>query len=130
MKKCNHFWDIVFPVKDWNNPKWRCVHCPATRQAPIPILDLDDLKGQDPPRKAHVKTTRNKTPKSTKISETETETETWITIDDSKIRHLWGCTYDPCTTEVSPSFYMDNGTPICTVCGAEMKYLRTEIRKG
>lgn len=41
--KC--FWDIVYPVTDWDNPTWHCMidGCNKTKQSPIPILDTSDL---------------------------------------------------------------------------------------
>jgi hypothetical protein len=36
--ECDHFWELVFPVEDWDNPKWKCMKCPKTKRGPIPIL--------------------------------------------------------------------------------------------
>jgi hypothetical protein len=60
--------------------------------------------------------------------------EQWIKIDDSRIRHVWvkdqsdDCG-DTChEVFLSPSFYQENGTPIC-MCGEDMVYSHTEIKE-
>lgn len=55
----------------------------------------------------------------------------WETIEDNKVRHIWKCTDDECDCdheeiEIWPSWYTDNGTPICDN-GVDMVYQRTEI---
>lgn len=42
-KTCDHFWELVFPVKDWDRPLWKCMNCSKTRRAPIPIIDVNDF---------------------------------------------------------------------------------------
>ena len=55
----------------------------------------------------------------------------WKKIDDSKVTHIWKKAADDCgedfgPVEVSPDWYQNNGTPICT-CGQDMEYSHTEI---
>jgi len=64
------------------------------------------------------------------------KTEKWVTIDGAKVRHVWTCQTEKkyCPnggneTFVGPGFYEENGTPVCSECGDDMMYLRTEIRK-
>lgn len=51
-------------------------------------------------------------------------------IADNKIFHIWECKRLGCLndkeTEIPPTFYQDNGTPICD-CGDDMTYVRTEV---
>jgi hypothetical protein len=35
-----HFWEIEFPVKNWDNPSWVC-RCGKKKKGSIPILDMD-----------------------------------------------------------------------------------------
>lgn len=56
----------------------------------------------------------------------------WVEIDDSKVRHIWQCTDKECDcdhkeTGVSPTFYQDNGTPMCDG-DEDMEYIKTIIR--
>jgi len=56
----------------------------------------------------------------------------WTKIADNKIQMIWKCS--ECANQVSipPTFYENNGTPICdgNGCGGEdMVYVRTEILK-
>lgn len=39
-ENCDHFWEIDFPVKDWNKPTWVCMHCGKEKKESIPILDI------------------------------------------------------------------------------------------
>jgi len=41
---CDHFWELDFPVQDWENPKWICMKCGKTKHDSIPILDLEKLE--------------------------------------------------------------------------------------
>jgi hypothetical protein len=59
----------------------------------------------------------------------------WVQYDDSDIHCIWKtgttCLENGCTdTElwVLPSFYSESGTPICEDCGADLEYVRTEVR--
>ena len=58
---------------------------------------------------------------------------TWKTIDDSKIRHIWSNPDGTGEIAISPSFYQENGTPICNgmnsdfLEGEDMVYVRTEV---
>ena len=59
--------------------------------------------------------------------------EKWVTIEDSKVRHVWRCDDGECQDQgkeidVAPTFYADSGTPMCE-CGLDMEYVRTEILK-
>jgi len=38
-----HFWEIEFPVKNWDNPSWVC-RCGKKKKGSIPILDMDKLE--------------------------------------------------------------------------------------
>jgi hypothetical protein len=57
---------------------------------------------------------------------TESKPSKWITVPDSKVRHIW---VNDCGTEieVSPTFYADSGTPIDASTGDDLTYVRTEI---
>lgn len=54
----------------------------------------------------------------------------WKKIDDSKVLNVYiptcdgGCEQQP--IELEPSFYEDNGTPIC-MCGCDMRYSHTIV---
>lgn len=57
----------------------------------------------------------------------------WKVADDSSVRHVWACQDETCQrcgkeVTVEPSFYQENGEPICGECGQDMRYLRTEVR--
>jgi hypothetical protein len=39
--ECDHFWEIEFPVKNWNHPVWRCMKCDKKKKEAVPILDLN-----------------------------------------------------------------------------------------
>lgn len=43
---CDHFWELVFPVDNWENPKWKCMTCDKTERHPIPILDIEAIEDQ------------------------------------------------------------------------------------
>ncbi len=51
----------------------------------------------------------------------------WETIDDKKVRHIWVCSECQEKATVSPDWYSDNGTPMCTECDIDMDYDHTEI---
>jgi hypothetical protein len=55
----------------------------------------------------------------------------WTKVEDDNVRAVWGCFEDDCDhgnpkTLVDPTFYQDNGEPVCA-CDADMCYIRTEI---
>lgn len=57
----------------------------------------------------------------------------WKTVEDKNVRMVWCCDDPDCTEDkdereitVDPSFYMNNGEPMCG-CGQDMIYLRTEV---
>ncbi len=58
---------------------------------------------------------------------------TWKKVEDENVRHLWRCN-DPCEegcdeeVEVTPDWYENNGTPVCSNCDCDMNYLRTEVK--
>lgn len=59
------------------------------------------------------------------------DSEKWIKIEDSEVRHIWKKTIDCCDdvsedVVVNPDWYQDNGTPICK-CGNDLEYSHTEI---
>jgi hypothetical protein len=51
----------------------------------------------------------------------------WEKIKDCNILMVWGC----CNTivEIPPTFYEKSGTPVCGICGKDMKYVETIIRR-
>ena len=58
---------------------------------------------------------------------------TWKTIKDCKVQHIWACDDEACSRKdvpiiVPPTFYMDAGTPLCSYCGEDAVYQRTEIK--
>lgn len=65
----------------------------------------------------------------------------WIEIPDCDVVHIWGTADDDsCLADednahvgrnyvsIPPTYYAGNGTPCCGDCGADMVYVRTEIR--
>ena len=58
--------------------------------------------------------------------------EVWVTIEARNVRSAWRCISDECENKhliyVTPDFYEENGTPICTECGDDCTYLGTEVR--
>ena len=58
--------------------------------------------------------------------------DVWKKIPDARVQHVWkkagddDCGEGPETVVVSPSWYEENGTPIC-FCGEDMVYSHTEI---
>jgi hypothetical protein len=54
----------------------------------------------------------------------------WEVIDDTKIRHVWRCAECEDEVNIEPWWYQDNGTPVCEVCGDDMRYLGTEMNNG
>lgn len=42
-KRCNHFWELDFPVDSWERPRWRCMSCGTTKRDSIPVLDIGDF---------------------------------------------------------------------------------------
>lgn len=55
--------------------------------------------------------------------------ENWKTIPDDKVCLVWKSGDCGCgkTAEVPPTFFEENGTPLCD-CGDDMVYVRTEIK--
>lgn len=58
---------------------------------------------------------------------------TWTVIDDAKVRHIWANPDGSGEISIEPSWYADNGTPVCDsnsdFDGDDMIYVRTEILK-
>lgn len=56
----------------------------------------------------------------------------WYRISDRSVRHVWKCENAHCEentkVHVDPSFYQDNGTPVCTGCDEDMIYQYTEVK--
>lgn len=57
----------------------------------------------------------------------------WKTVSDMDVRHVWkgACGCHPGKKDVvrlSPAWYEENGTPICSECGDDMEYVKTEIK--
>ena len=55
--------------------------------------------------------------------------ETWNTISDSAVRHVWRNKETLEEITVPPTFYEENGTPM-TGDGDDMEYVRTEVKHG
>jgi hypothetical protein len=57
--------------------------------------------------------------------------ETWQTIDDSNVRHIWANPDGTGEITIDPTWYANNGTPVCDdntdFPGEDMIYVRTEI---
>ena len=61
-------------------------------------------------------------------------------IEDRRVVCVWHCPNDKCrelgldgrreVAFVNPSWYQDNGTPVCHDCGADMVYSHTEVDCG
>lgn len=51
----------------------------------------------------------------------------WVTMDDTKVRHVWRCAECGDEVNIEPWYYQDSGTPVCHDCDEDMKYLSTEI---
>ena len=53
-------------------------------------------------------------------------------LPDADIRQRWDldcrCERVERSVYVEPAFYASSGTPICEACGADRKYVRTEVR--
>ena len=55
----------------------------------------------------------------------------WKTISDSDVRHIWCDPDGENEIEIDPSWYADNGTPMCgegEYDGEDMHYVRTEVQ--
>jgi len=55
----------------------------------------------------------------------------WVTTLDDNVRSIWRCEDEECECDkydciISPTFYQDNGTPLCE-CGQDMDYIETQI---
>ncbi len=48
-------------------------------------------------------------------------------IKDDCIFHVWKCNECVTKVEVTPDFYEENGTPVCSDCGNDMMYSHTEV---
>jgi len=54
----------------------------------------------------------------------------WKKIKDSNVEHFWICPTCKDKLSVNPTFYQDNGTPMCTDCDEDMEFLHTKIGKA
>ena len=54
--------------------------------------------------------------------------ENWHTINDEDTRAIWECPECYAEAIISPTFYTENGTPMCTECDKDMIYVRTEVK--
>lgn len=56
--------------------------------------------------------------------------ENWVSVDDTQVRHMWACI--PCKKykSIPPTFYENNGTPVCLKCDQDMIYQFTEVSKA
>lgn len=50
-------------------------------------------------------------------------------IPDERVRAVWFCTTCGEYEHVPPTFYQDNGTPVCELCGLDMTYCHTRINR-
>ena len=53
------------------------------------------------------------------------------TVPDNRVLHVWACPDEDCEQkdepyEFSPTFYQENGTPVCS-CGVDMTYRHTVV---
>jgi hypothetical protein len=55
--------------------------------------------------------------------------ELWKPIPDHEVLLIWKSGHCGCdkTAEIPPTFFEENGTPLCD-CGDDMIYVRTEIQ--
>jgi len=53
------------------------------------------------------------------------------TVRDFQVHNIWMCMNVTCDNEeevdISPDWYENNGTPVCTECDRDMSYRHTEI---
>jgi len=59
--------------------------------------------------------------------------KTWKTVPDHLIQHLWVCEYPECPefhqpVSVTPNFYAESGTPICSSCDEDLHYQETKVK--
>ena len=62
----------------------------------------------------------------------------WKKIPNKNVRLIWrhpkcsrkNCQYFKDVVDIPPTFFENNGTPICSECGDDYEYLRTEIISG
>lgn len=52
----------------------------------------------------------------------------WTVVPDNNINCIWECAECKSKAEVTPDWYQNNGTPVCSDCDCDMEYLRTEIK--
>lgn len=51
----------------------------------------------------------------------------WTKVRDTRIRSTWRCPECGVTCHVDPSWYEQNGTPMCWGCDCDMAYGYTEV---
>lgn len=91
----------------------------------IPQRDLDDLKENAMASDMLDALEARAKPKK------KAKAERWEKIEDHDVRHIWKCdSDDDCNGNeetISPEWYEQNGTPMCSDCDNDMTYSHTEI---
>lgn len=90
-------------------------------------LSLRGYKGSLPGANDYIDETKDK--KESPVS----HKDKWKTIDDADVRHIWANPDGTNETAIDPTFYAENGTPLCDDDdeehgGADMIYVRTEVK--
>ncbi len=54
----------------------------------------------------------------------------WAKVADENVRHIWVCTDCKAKTKaiITPNWYENNGTPVCSCCDRDMTYSHTDWR--
>lgn len=52
----------------------------------------------------------------------------WKKIKDENVKMIWVCSECKNKFVISPTFYQNNGTPVCDECSEDCNYLYTEIK--
>lgn len=105
-----------------NGKKIDSIPCDSTTKKDDVLRSLIHHDGYDPG--ITISKERAKKPKK--------EKPVWKTIPDNKVRHVWANEDGSGEITVDPSWYADNGTPVCSDEDSEfydqdMCYVRTEI---
>lgn len=40
-KKCNHFWEVVFPIINIRKQKCKCIKCGKIEKKELPVLNIE-----------------------------------------------------------------------------------------
>ena len=60
--------------------------------------------------------------------EEENDLSKWKRIPDNMVVSIWKCrNHDKDVVRLPPTYYEENGTPICGKCGDDMEYSHTEM---